>query len=263
MKLGLSTWSLLGIDVYSAVRVIGDAGIEYVELWGELPHAYPQWVDERRLRDVLSSYGMALTMHAPFTDLNPAAPDQGVRAAVQKALTGFVDFSASLGASIVTAHPGSVHNEQLVAGSAKSSLETISKMVKAADGRLTINIENQARSSSPYHHPLGSSSASMLSLLAGAEGTGCTLDTGHAHASGIEPAGMQSELGDRVAEIHLSDNGGSSDDHLIPGEGSAPLRRVLERAAASEALVCLELNPHLYGVEQVLEGFRRTTRMLP
>jgi hypothetical protein len=29
------------MDVESAVRAIGDAGFEYVELWGEVPHAYP------------------------------------------------------------------------------------------------------------------------------------------------------------------------------------------------------------------------------
>ena len=263
MKLGLSTWSLLNLDVYSAVRVIGDADIEYVELWGELPHAYPQSVDERKLRDALSPYGMALTVHAPFTDLNPASPDQWVRGAVQKVLTDFVDFSASIGASMVTVHPGSVHNERLVGGSVRSSLETISKMVKAAEGRLTINMENQAKSNSLYHYPLGSNTESMLELLAGAEGARCTMDTGHAYASGVDPAEMQRKLGDRVAEIHLSDNGGASDDHLTPGEGSAPLRKVLERASTSETLVCLELNPHLYSSDQVLEGFRRTTRMLP
>ena len=40
MKLGVSTWSLLKKDVYSAVKTIGDAGFEYIELWGEVPHAY-------------------------------------------------------------------------------------------------------------------------------------------------------------------------------------------------------------------------------
>jgi sugar phosphate isomerase/epimerase len=109
MKIGISTWSLLGLDVFAAVRAVGDAGFDYIELWGEVPHAHPDWVDRGKLRDVLSAYSMDLTMHAPFTDLNPATPFQPVRAAVEKTLEDFVKFSEHLGARMVTVHPGSVH----------------------------------------------------------------------------------------------------------------------------------------------------------
>ncbi|HKT22937.1 MAG TPA: TIM barrel protein, partial [Nitrososphaerales archaeon] len=121
MKLGLSTWSFLDQDVYSAVETIGNAGIEYVELWGEFPHAYPGWANKKRLLDTLSVYDMTLSVHAPFTDLNPAAPDDQVRKVVGKVLAQFVEFSADLGASMVTVHAGSVHNQLLVGKSEASS----------------------------------------------------------------------------------------------------------------------------------------------
>lgn len=211
---------------------------------------------------MLSTYDMTLSTHAPFTDLNPAAPDPQVRKAIQEVLVGFVEFSAGLGASMVTVHPGSVHNESLVKESAGPSAESIRKMVEASGGRLSINIENQARGTSRYHHPLGSTADSLEELLARVEGSKCTIDTGHAYASGLDPVRLSERLGDRLAEIHLSDNSGKSDDHLVPGEGTAPLKGFLGRVASSDALVCAELNPHVYDRDGVLRGFERAKRVL-
>src|SRR5438445_12490194 len=143
MKLGLSTWSLLGADVAVAVRTIGDSGLDYIELWGEVPHAYPEWSDRRVLKDALSSYNMTLTMHAPFTDLNPSSPFQPVKGAVERTLDGFVKFSEFLGASVVMIHPGSVHNEGLIPKSAENSISTLRRMVTTSGGRLAISVENQ------------------------------------------------------------------------------------------------------------------------
>lgn len=261
MKLGLSTWSLLGIDVYGAVRAIGDAGYEYVELWGEVPHAYPEWVDRKKLKDVLSTYDMVATTHAPFTDLNIASPFQPVKTAVERALTEFVEFSAYLGGKMVTVHPGSVHNELLVPRSAEAAISTLKKMVTAAGGRLSVNVENQMRGSSKYHYPLAATEESLRAILAGVEGSEVTFDTGHAHASGQDLLKFSTSLGERVKEVHLSDNAGSSDDHLVPGEGTAPLMELLGHLKG-DVLVCLELNPHRYGRDDALRGIDRVKQML-
>lgn len=262
MKLGVSTWSLLGMDVYSAVRAIGDAGAECVELWGEVPHAYPDWVDRKRLKDTLSSYDMQVTTHAPFTDLNPACPFQPVKGAIEKTMERFVEFSAALGASMITVHPGSVHNEQLVPESGGSSASLLRKLVKAAGGRLSINIENLAKGSSRYHFPLASTSESLELLLADVEGSMCTFDTGHAHINGQDLPDVAGRIGDRLAEIHLSDNRGSSDEHLIPGEGSARFDGLLGRVSNPDVLLCLELNPHVYSADKVLGSLERTRSAL-
>ena len=254
MKIGLSTWSLLGQDVISAVRAIGDTGLEYIELWGELPHAYPDWVDRWSLKDALSSYAMVVTAHAPFTDLNPATPFEPVKGAVERTLEDFVEFSVFLGAKVVTVHPGSVHNEALVPGSTANSLSVLKKMVTAAGGRLAVSVENQTRSDSRYHYPLASSVESLQALLSGDERLRFTLDTGHAHASSLDPQDLALKAGPRLAEVHLSDNSGEYDDHLVPGEGTADLKKLTGMLAGSDALICLELNPHRYTPAQVLQA---------
>ncbi|MDA4125494.1 MAG: sugar phosphate isomerase/epimerase [Thaumarchaeota archaeon] len=254
MKLGVSTWCLLNSEVNSAIRAIGDAGFDFVEVWGEVPHAYHDWSDRRTLKDTLSSYSMAVTLHAPFTDLNPAAPFQPVKGAVAKSLNDFAKFGEFLGASIITVHPGSVHNEGLVPQSTENSVALLRGMVKQADGRLIISIENQTRSRSKYHFPLASTFESVEVLLAEVEGARFTLDTGHAHVNGHDPLALAERVGPKLVEVHLSDNGGAADDHLIPGEGNASLKPLLDRVADTEVLVCFELDPHRYSEEQVLKA---------
>jgi len=254
LKLGLSTWSLLQSDVYTAVRTIGDAGFDYIELWGEVPHAYHAWVDKRRLKDALSAYSFTITMHAPFTDLNPATPFEPVKGAVAKTLKEFVRFAADLGAAGVTFHPGSVHSGVLVPQSIEDVVKLMRQLVKESGGRLAINVENQARSKSHYDFPVGSDAESITTLLTNAEGTSYTLDTGHAHANGIEPVTLYERLKDSVTEVHLSDNDGAGDEHLIPGQGTANLKELLDRLRGTSVLVCLELNPHRYTADEVLRA---------
>lgn len=258
MKLGLSTWSLLSLDIDSAVRAIGDAGFEYVELWGEAPHAYPDWTDKKRLKDTLSTYDMVVTMHAPFTDLNPASPFQPVKGAVERTLEEFVRFGTFLGATMVTVHPGSVHNEGLIPRSAENSIATLRGMVRASGGRLAINVENQTKSRSKYHFPLASTLESLELILAEVEGARFTLDTGHAHVNGQNSLAIAERVGARLAEVHLSDNAGAADEHLVPGEGTADLKGLLDKVAQTDILLCLELDPHRYKTDQVLRAASET-----
>jgi sugar phosphate isomerase/epimerase len=252
MRPGISTWSLLGLDLETAIRTVGDAGIEYLELWGEVPHAYHDWVDKKRLKDALSAYALTVTMHAPYTDLNLAVPFEPVREAVARTLKDFVKFADELGAVRVTFHPGSVNSDALVRRSVEDAVMLLRQLVKAADGSLVINVENQAKDASPYHFPLGSDAESLGALIWNAEGVRCTLDAGHAHASGIDPLTLYRRFRDEVTEVHLSDNGGNSDDHLIPGQGTAKLQELLEWISGTDIFVCLELNPYKYQPEEVL-----------
>lgn len=243
MKLGLSTWSFLKSDVYSAAKTIGDAGFDFIELWGEIPHAYQDLVDRKKLKDLLSTYDAQVTLHAPFTDLNPAVPYGSLRAAVTGTLTDFVKFGDFLNVSRITVHPGSVHSETLVSASMGNAVSVLRELVRSCHGRIELNIENQVKSLSPYHFPLGSNPESIYTLLSAVEDSNLTLDTGHAHVSGVDLLATYERFRDSITEIHLNDNDGSSDDHLAPGQGTAKLDGLLERANGTDVAICLELNP--------------------
>lgn len=254
LKVGVSTWSLLNSNLQAAIATIGDAGFEYIELWGEVPHAYPSWVAQETVRDALSPYDMTITMHSPFTDLNPASPFQPVKGSIERTLEDFVHYSASIGAKIVTVHPGSVHAEGLVNQSMSSSMAALRKMIRAAGGRLKINVENQTKSHSQYHFPLASTRESLDLILAEEEELGFTLDSGHAHAAGEDSAALAERFTSRLTEVHLSDNKGVSDDHLIPGEGTAGIAGLMKTIEGKDIFVCLELDPHRYSAAEVVRA---------
>jgi sugar phosphate isomerase/epimerase len=113
-------------------------------------------------------------------------------------------------------------------------------------------VENQAKSKSKYHYPLGSTSSSLKGLMETVEGLRFTLDTGHAQASAQIPEDFVQMAGPRLVEVHLSDNTGESDAHLVPGDGTANLDKLMKMLAGSDVYVCLELNPHIYPPQQVL-----------
>jgi sugar phosphate isomerase/epimerase len=222
-----------------------------------VPHAYHDWVDRRRLKDTLSVYKVAITMHAPFTDLNPANPFEPVRGAVSRTLREFVDFAGELNAVRVTFHPGSVHSGALVPESLKDATELFRGMVKEAGTSLSINLENQARSHSPYHYPLGTDGESIDLLLSRVEGIQYTLDTGHAHVSGVSPMKLFERFKGKLTEVHLHDNRGEADEHLCPGEGTADLKGTMEKITPTDAFVCLEMNPFKYSAEEVVSAAKR------
>jgi protein FrlC len=66
----------------------------------------------------------------------------------------------------------------------------------------------------------------------GSERLGILLDTGHANANGEDLAQVVASLRDVPFHIHIDDNNGDSDAHLIPGEGSidfGPFAQALEQ----------------------------------
>jgi sugar phosphate isomerase/epimerase len=197
---------------------------------------------------------MTVTMHAPFTELNPAWPFEPVRSAVARTLREFIDLSSYLDAKIVTFHPGSVNSEVLVPQAIESSTEMMRSLAKECGHGIALSIENQAKSRSGYHFPVGSTVESMEVLLAQIEGSRFTMDTGHANLTGVDLQGLSNRFNRELIEIHLHDNKGLHDDHLIPGEGSANLRQLLHAISDKDVVVCLELDPFRYSQNQVLEA---------
>jgi sugar phosphate isomerase/epimerase len=76
-----------------------------------------------------------------------------------------------------------------------------------------------------------------------------TLDLSHTAASGSDALAMASDLGGRLAHVHLADgtgapNGPFPDEHLVPGRGGQPCAEVLQRLTATgyRGMVVLEVN---------------------
>jgi sugar phosphate isomerase/epimerase len=76
-----------------------------------------------------------------------------------------------------------------------------------------------------------------------------TLDLSHTAASGSDALAMATELGGRLAHVHLADGTGSPsgpfpDEHLVPGRGSQPCAELLGLLSATgyPGVVVVEVN---------------------
>jgi sugar phosphate isomerase/epimerase len=76
-----------------------------------------------------------------------------------------------------------------------------------------------------------------------------TLDLSHTAASGSDALAMATELGGRLAHVHLADGTGSPagpfpDEHLVPGRGSQPCAELLGLLSATgfQGTVVVEVN---------------------
>jgi sugar phosphate isomerase/epimerase len=83
----------------------------------------------------------------------------------------------------------------------------------------------------------------------GLECANVTLDLSHTAASGSDALAMATELGGRLAHVHLADGTGAAnspfpDEHLVPGRGGQPCAELLRRLTVDgyRGMVVLEVN---------------------
>ena len=71
------------------------------------------------------------------------------------------------------------------------------------------------------------------------------LDLSHAAVAGVDAEELFDAMGDRLTHVHLSDGTGRNrDEHLLPGYGTQPCARVLNRLAANQfsGVIAVEVN---------------------
>jgi sugar phosphate isomerase/epimerase len=72
-----------------------------------------------------------------------------------------------------------------------------------------------------------------------------TLDLSHTSVSQSDPLAMAAALGERLAHVHLADGVGTSkDEHLVPGRGTQPCAKLLDRLrqGSYDGVVVVEIN---------------------
>ena len=80
-----------------------------------------------------------------------------------------------------------------------------------------------------------------------------TLDLSHTSTAGSDALQMATELGSRLAHVHLADGTGSAkDEHLVPGRGTQPCAEFLETLAVQgySGSVVVEVGTRKLTVEQ-------------
>jgi protein FrlC len=225
MKLSLSSFIYLNYPLTEAIRRTAAAGFEGVDIWGGRPHAYRKDLSHpeiAELRQILSDAGIAPASFIPAQFRYPTSlcsPNETIRRDSVAYIQNGIETAAALGAPLVSVCPGHTLYGQSIEdgmGRLRESLCTITEF--AADHDMRIAIEPADK----YETDLLPTCAAALefSKQLGYTNLGVLLDNGHAQVVGESSADAVQQLGDKLFHVHIDDNNGLRDQHLVPGEGS-------------------------------------------
>jgi len=219
MSLGASMDVRFGATVEEFVAYLVDLGLDHVELTAEYLQGHPDAPDPETVGEIVSSYGVSVTYHAPFRDWNLGSfNDASARASAQQ-VTRTLDAAATAGAGAVVVHGGSVpgrYPEWVREAARQNAVESLRTCARHAERvGVPLCLENQPVHGRRERHTAGPDAlaATLDAVGVGPEALRITLDVGHASVNGTDWRVYPERFGDRIEVCHLHDNDGEADTH--------------------------------------------------
>jgi len=211
----------------------------------------------KEIRKTFTWAGLSVTMHGPYLDLNPGAPDEKVRLHTVEVYEAAFDAAARLGPKTIVLHAG--YSSSLFKGGPEQCLsqsrKTWPRFVRLAEPLdMTIAIENI--------YEKGPQTQLAIIQEMDSPSFGACLDTGHLNVfSGASINEWFSALGPHLAEVHLHDNNGGNDEHLPIGEGTFDFKTFMALLNAHAGNPVLTIEPH--GAEMLDKAMEAVRRLIP
>lgn len=189
----------------------------------------------KEFQDVSQSYDLEYTVHVPFSDINIASLNRGIRLSSVTEIAECIRRGAEIGISKFVAHPGSYSvlsypDRERAFLLSRESIKSLS--VLASSLGVELFIENMCGQDA-----IAPRGRELKMLLAGTK-AGICLDFAHEMLTGEQ--GSFDECEEQVGMIHLSDNDGASDSHSRLGTGGVDIRRALDFATKAALPVVIE-----------------------
>ena len=196
---------------------------DHWEIFAEAEHRLPSI--EARFRDLIPSYKLSYSIHAPISDINIASLNERIREDSILEILTTAETAANLNIDLITIHPGLSsmavpYMEEKAVEKAKRSLSAIDRI--SAEYGVRIAVENMPA----FPFMLGRTVEELKELI-DMTNLGFCLDIGHANTTD-QTDGLIKEFKDRLINVHIHDNHGEHDEHLTLGEGSIDFKRIIE-----------------------------------
>ena len=196
----------------AAVDMMATAGIAQVELGAMLCDYRDVEYINHMAAYLASAQVRVRSLHEPFDIEQPqylGFRDQALRTEWVDRLKHVIDRTSVFAAEYMVVHVGPPGNTDAV----RQSLNELIEHCQATDNPLVLAIENSPRAGSTEY---------LVEILrhADPQRVSVNLDVGHCHAVGEDAVTAIKRLAKRLIGLHLSDNHGSGDEHLLPGEGT-------------------------------------------
>lgn len=172
--------------------------------------------DLGRIRKILDDQGLSVFTHGPFFGLDVASLDGNISEYSIRCLTHGLDVTRALGGKVMVIHTG--YLPLFSRGGKKHWLRNWAERMpaiveKAGECGITLALENTWDDVPEV--------LLHLAGLIGPDKVGFCIDTGHVNVFSRQPLRRWWDaLSSRLVALHLHDNDGISDDHIVPGKGT-------------------------------------------
>ena len=230
MRFGISTHLVHGERLERRhVDDIAARGFELIEIFATRTHV--DYHDARAIADVRAwldaAHLEAWSLHAPITEgfvaggwgraYSNASPDAAIRQEAVDETRAAIRAAGQLGCSHVVLHLGIPRGQPIPAGdndagAVARSIEPIASACQQAGVGLALELIPNDLSTAPALLRWLDSDLDLGPV-------GACLDTGHAHLTGGAPEAIE-QLSGYITTSHVHDNRGTTDDHLVPFDGT-------------------------------------------
>jgi sugar phosphate isomerase/epimerase len=253
MKIFAQTFTLDPQTPIDTIAFAHQHGFQGVEITCDYPRGPLDYSHETisQMATLAEKLDMPLQVHAPYRNLRLADINPRIREASVQSVKDGIDFAHQISARIVTMHLGNtakILRNQFYMHIRKALFDSITTLVKYAEvPNVTLAIENVPLGRSAWEEAIGQKAKEIIDIIkeVKAKNIGVTFDVGHANTVS-DPVNFATELAPYVVKIHLHDNDGSIDQHLIIGEGKIDFLEILstfKRVSYSGPLVLEYFDP--------------------
>ena len=225
------------------------------EIVADINHYLPKI--EHIYREVVPSYDLEISIHAPLNDINIASLNPLMREYSIEQIIQTIRTASRLDISLVTVHPGHFCPTARFApeSAAEYNKRSIQRLGAEADEYgVTMALENLPM----IGWTMGNTLEELLDSIEGTRIVLC-LDIGHAHITGqlneFFETGLPSATSSvapksLIRNVHIHDNNGRQDQHLTLGQGTIDLKEVIRKLLKFyKRNIIIESNNLVEGVE--------------
>jgi len=238
MKIGLFTMSYMRLPLERAFKDAMRFGYDGIEIWGGRPHAYPFDLKAGgifEIKELTKKYGLPIIGYTPETNMYPYNMMIGSEAMRRESIDYIklsMDMAREMGAGftlISAAHAGYEATRQEYWPRLIKNLKELSSHAE------NIGLDLVLEPLTQYESNVVVTCNDLITALN---------EVGSNRLVGMcdicppfcnqEPIMTYFEkLGNRLRHMHIIDSDGCSDTHMLPGDGSIPLRQLFHEIEAS------------------------------
>ena len=249
IPISLSSFIYLNYPLDEAIRRIAQAGFDGIDFWGGRPHAYRKDLNQAEIaeiRQLIAELDLGVASFIPAQFRYPTSlcsKNEAIRQDSVSYIKDSIQTAVALGAQIVSVCPGHSLFGQSTSVAWDCLRQSLDELCLFANSyAMRIAIEPADR----YETDLINTIPDALRIIdqLGHENLGVVLDCGHSYIVSESAAETAVSAQDRLFHVHVDDNNGLRDQHLIPGQGTfnfVPFLEALEKRNY-QGYLCIELS---------------------